>query len=120
MTPVQVSEVTNKTTTQALFDVPDFTRQNDSLFANNTSALAYLQDNRNNIESALNSIFPSKKEENKLQRARRILGEVALKLSDEQIEVFATEIQYLLDTWLDDYEKQVFDNKTLKQLLMEE
>lgn len=54
-----------------------------------------------------------------MQKARRIMGDDVKDLSDEDLEVFLTEFQYLIDCWLDEYEKQQFDGKTLKEKLME-
>jgi hypothetical protein len=71
------------------------------------------------IENALNSIFPQKSEENKIIRTRKNLGETAKALSDEQIECINTEFQFLIDSWLDEYEKDVFNGMTLKQVLNE-
>jgi hypothetical protein len=60
------------------------------------------------FETALQHIFPAKQEETRIQKARLIMGDVYL-----------TNFQYLIDSWLDEYEKQVFDNKTLKEKLKE-
>ncbi|HUD20716.1 MAG TPA: hypothetical protein VMQ44_01445 [Candidatus Saccharimonadales bacterium] len=71
------------------------------------------------MDAALHSIFPGPAEENKLQRARRILGEVATDVPDEELEIFLTNFQCLIDSWFDFYEKQVFNGLTLKQVLRE-
>lgn len=71
------------------------------------------------LESALKTIFPSQKDESRLIKARRILGEIALDIPDEELERNLTEFQFLLDSWLDSFEKQVFNGKTLDQLLKE-
>ena len=71
------------------------------------------------LEDALNLMLPDSKEENKIQKARRILGEIAEDQSDDQIQTFITELQYLIDSWLDSFENQVFEGLTLKQLLRE-
>lgn len=71
------------------------------------------------LEVKLKSIFPEKKTETRLQKARQIMGEAIKELSDEELESFITEFQYLIDAWVDSFEKQVFENKTLKQLLRE-
>lgn len=71
------------------------------------------------IDTALRTIFPGAAEETKLQRARRILQEVAQDVSDEQLEVFVTSLQCLIDSWLDCYEKEVFDGLTLREVLHE-
>ncbi len=70
-------------------------------------------------EYALNNIFPDNKEESKLQKARKILGETAKGQSDNEIQVFVTELQCLIDSWFDYFEKEVFEGVTLKQLLRE-
>lgn len=69
------------------------------------------------IEEGLNALFPTHKEETKLQKARRVLGEVSSEVTDAQLEVFLTEVQFLLDSWLDGFEKELFDGLTLKQIL---
>ena len=71
------------------------------------------------FESALSNIFPSKEEETRIQKARLIMGDDVKDLSDEDLEVFLTEFQYLIDCWLDEFEKQVFNNKTLKEIIKE-
>lgn len=71
------------------------------------------------FESTLNNIFPGKQEETRIQKARLIMGDDVKNLSDEDLEVFLTEFQYLIDCWLDEYEKQVFNNKTLRELMKE-
>jgi len=47
------------------------------------------------------------------------MGDDVKDLSDEDLEVYLTEFQYLIDAWLDEYEKEAFDNKTLREKLME-
>ena len=62
-----------------------------------------LGDSRNSIETALKSIFPTKQEESKLQKARKTLGDTAKDMPDEELESYLTEFQYLLDCWLDSF-----------------
>src|SRR5579864_8808199 len=69
------------------------------------------------IENALNSIFPQQSEENKIIRTRKNLGETAKTLSDEQIECINTQFQFLIDSWLDEFEKDVFGGITLKEVI---
>ena len=71
------------------------------------------------IEQVLNAIVPKQTEKNRINRTRKHLGEIATTLSDEQIDCITTEFQFLIDTWLDEYEKEVFDGKTLKEVLHE-
>lgn len=75
--------------------------------------------NRNSTEKTLNDIFPTQKEENGLQRARRILGDIAINMPDQDLEAYLAEFEYLIDSWLDEFEKNIFDDKTLMQLLKE-
>ncbi len=69
------------------------------------------------LENLLNNLLPDSKEENKINKARRILGERAKDLSDQQIETFVTELQYLADCWLDVFERQAFNGQTLQEVL---
>lgn len=71
-------------------------------------------------ERTLNTIFLDKKEETKLQKARKILADEVAGVPDDELGVYIAEFQFLLDSWLDEYEKQIFDDKTLKQLLTKE
>ncbi len=69
------------------------------------------------FEKALTDIFLSPAEENKLVRARQVLGETIKGVSDEQLNIFINELQYLLDGWFDTFEKQVFGGSTLREVL---
>jgi hypothetical protein len=71
------------------------------------------------VFDAIHSIFPTQQEENRIQKARRVMGDDIKDLTDEDLDVYLTEFNFLLDSWLDDYERSVFDNKTLQQLLRE-
>ena len=55
-----------------------------------------------------------------LAKAREILGKLANELSDEELKTIVTEIQFLTDSWLDEFEKSIFEGKTLNKLLIEE
>ncbi len=72
------------------------------------------------LEAALSSLFPEKHEETELLKARRIMGQEISNLSDEELRAALTQFQFLLTNWLDEFEKTVFDNKTLLQVLKEE
>ncbi len=72
------------------------------------------------LRKSLDDLFPEQKvEEKRLQRAKEILGDIANELTPAQLKDAVTEVQYLVDTWLDDFERQIFDGKTLKELLHE-
>jgi hypothetical protein len=68
-------------------------------------------------DTALRQIFTPASEETRVQKARRAMGGSVASLPDEDIEVYLTEFQYLIDKWLDDYERTVFDGQTLRQIL---
>lgn len=69
------------------------------------------------LEDAIKSVIPDQAEENKVLRMRKHLGKTAESLSDAQVETIMTEFQFLIDTWLDEYEKDVFNGRTLKEVL---
>ncbi len=72
------------------------------------------------ISNSLNSLFPEQQYDDKdIQKAKQILGEIANQFSPEELKVAVTEIQYLVSTWIDDFEKEIFDGKTLRELLHE-
>jgi len=66
----------------------------------------------------INQFFSKQDKQNKtITEAREILGESAKDLTDEQVYDLTNEIQYLVDSWLEEYEKEVFDGKTLDELI---
>lgn len=69
------------------------------------------------IENSLNSIFLEPKEETKLFRARRVLGDIASGMNDDDLISSLAQFQHLLESWFDDYEKIIFKGKTLNQIL---
>ncbi len=54
-----------------------------------------------------------------LEKAREILGKTAEKMSDEELQEQMVLIEYLVESWLDDFEKTIFEGKTLKEHLNE-
>lgn len=70
------------------------------------------------VYDQINQHFHEQNEEQKtVQEARDILGESAENLTDSQVQDLVNEVQYLVDTWIEEYEQKVFDGKTLKELL---
>ena len=67
------------------------------------------------IENALEALLPEQFQENRIQKARSLLGETSKKLTDEQIETIVVQIEYLLNCWLDSYERKLFNGRTLKE-----
>ncbi len=68
------------------------------------------------IENALESLLPEF-EETKMQKARGLLGKTGRKLTDDQLEVVVAQFEYLVGCWLDSYERELFDGKTLKDII---
>jgi len=56
-------------------------------------------------------------EQKDIDEAREILGDTAKDLTDDQIKDILVEIQYLVECWLEEYERKIFDGKTLNELL---
>lgn len=54
-----------------------------------------------------------------IEKAKTILGATAKKMTDDQLKDTCVEVQYLMETWLDDYERSIFGGKTLRELLGE-
>ena len=72
------------------------------------------------LDAALGRIFPDKQEETDIQQARRIMGEEVKNITDEELGSHIAQFQHLLNSWLDEFERQIFDSQTLQQVLKEE
>lgn len=76
------------------------------------------QTNQQGIYDQINQNFQQQNEKQKtVQEARDILGKSAENLTDSQVLDLLNNVQYLVDTWIEEYEQKVFDGKTLKELL---
>jgi hypothetical protein len=83
-----------------------------------------ISDNSGEISQSLNqslsNLFPEQQfEEKDVQRVRKILGRRVFNLSQEQIKDIAVEVQYMATNWLDEFERKIFNNLTLNELLHE-
>src|SRR5258708_145460 len=66
-------------------------------------------------EKTLNAIFSEQNYENKtVQSAKEILGS---DYETKDIQELIASFEYLIQNWLEEYEKKMFNNKTLKDLL---
>jgi hypothetical protein len=72
------------------------------------------------VSDALGRVFASSQEQSRIQKIRGIMGDLVADLADEELEVYVTEFQYLIDEWLDDFERQTFDGRALRQALNQE
>ncbi len=69
------------------------------------------------IDAALQRIFVNSQEETLTSKARGIMGELIAELTDEDLEIYITEFQHLINYWFDRYERKLFDGQTLRQIL---
>lgn len=66
----------------------------------------------------INQLFNEQdKQQKEIQEAREILGDSANDLTDAQVYDLVNEVQYLVDSWLEEYERKAFDGKTLDEVL---
>ncbi len=68
------------------------------------------------LDTTLSSIFPTQ-QETQLQKIKNNLGDVSQELTDDQIDDLSTKFQYLIDNWLDEFERMTFQGKTLLEVL---
>lgn len=94
-------------------------RTGDDFAVNVKPGFNELVKHKKTIENALKEIFPTRQEETTLERSRRILGDVAVGICNEDLEKYVCEFQELVELWLDSYEKEIFDNKTLREIFRE-
>ncbi|OGE31140.1 hypothetical protein A3C59_03995 [Candidatus Daviesbacteria bacterium RIFCSPHIGHO2_02_FULL_36_13] len=57
--------------------------------------------------------------ETELVEAREILGETAKKMTDDELRHQIACMEYLSESWLDEFERKTFDGKTLNEKLAE-
>ncbi len=69
---------------------------------------------------SLDAIFDQQQFEDKnIQKAKQILGSVADSYESDELRDVVTEIQFLVENWLDTFERTIFDGLTLKEMLHE-
>ena len=71
------------------------------------------------LNSLIQNVLPENYDDPNITRTRRHLGKVAEMLSDEQLLCIISEFQFLINSWLDEYEKGMFSGKTLREVLNE-
>lgn len=76
-----------------------------------------IQPDNPGVYDQINHFFSEQDRQTKtIEEARETLGEDAKSLSDEQVYDLVNEVQYLCDTWLEEYERKIFDGKTVDEL----
>lgn len=72
------------------------------------------------ISQSLEAIFPEQKQADKrIKLAKDALGSLACHFTESQIKDMIAEVEYLTETWLDEYERNIFEGLTLQELLHE-
>lgn len=92
----------------------------NSATASERSVIQSLSNAPHVIAAGLDRLVFDHAEERHIEQARRIMGEAVSELTDHELETYLTKFQYLLDTWFDEFERGLFDNRTLQQLLKED
>lgn len=52
-----------------------------------------------------------------INEIRELLKKNGVEMNDDEIQTTVTELQYLIDVWLNNVEQQIFEGKTLDELL---
>lgn len=69
----------------------------------------------NDLDRKLSEVFPEEGKESKLvQNAKEILGD---NYTTEEIKELIASFEYLTNSWLEEYEQNIFQGKTLKEIL---
>lgn len=69
---------------------------------------------------AIRSLFPEQEyEEKNIQKAKEALGALADNFSKDEVRDLASQVEYLVESWLDEFERDIFKGQTLNELLHE-
>ena len=72
------------------------------------------------LKESLDNLFPEQQyEEKNIQKVKEILGELAGEFTQAQLKDTVTEVRFLTETWLVDFERKIFGGLTLQELLHE-
>ena len=69
--------------------------------------------------SSIDDLFPEQRYDKRIQKAKELLGPLSGAFTADQLKDIVTEIQFLCESWLDDFEQTIFNGLTLKELLHE-
>jgi len=80
----------------------------------------YLPQKVRRVEQTLEQMFPEQEhQEKRIKEAKSALGLLAYELSEEELVKTITEVEFLTETWLDEFERNIFKGMTLRELLHE-
>jgi hypothetical protein len=51
-----------------------------------------------------------------LEQAREVFGKKVAHLSDSELQAYLSKMQFLIDSWLDMFERKTFEGKTIQEL----
>jgi len=72
------------------------------------------------ITESLDVMFPEQKRQDKdLFKAKEALGELAKQFSEVELKEIITDVDFIVESWLDYFERDLFKGKTMKELLHE-
>lgn len=75
-------------------------------------------DQSKSFTESLNNLFPEQLYNDKdIQKAKEILGDITRELTLQEFNSVVAEVKYLAESWLDDFERNVFGGQTLQELL---
>ncbi|MEP7167419.1 MAG: hypothetical protein ABI758_05570 [Candidatus Woesebacteria bacterium] len=70
--------------------------------------------------NTFDELFPEQEIQGKdVQRTKEILGTLAKEFSEDEVQDIVSQIQCLTESWMDEFEREIFDERTLNQLLHE-
>ncbi len=99
--------------------IPPLIKILEEVTPGNIPAKSTPQKSAKSFKESLDNLFPEQEYDKQLQKAKEVLGSVAKDLSAQELKDVITEVQYLVSTWLDDFEREIFSGKTLKEVLHE-
>jgi len=68
----------------------------------------------------IQDLFPEQEHEEKaIKKVKEILGPLAKDFTGDELRDLVAQIEYLVETWLDEFERDIFKGMTLKELLHE-
>jgi hypothetical protein len=69
------------------------------------------------LEIDKSAFYPESTQLTKANLARQMLGAAVSEMNDDQLEILVSQCEYLIDCWLDEYERNLLGGKTLKETL---
>ena len=70
-------------------------------------------------KGSVNTLQQSYTSDDEIKKAKQILGTLAEDISETELKDIVTEIHFLAESWLDNFEKQKFDGKTLREYIFD-